>query len=141
MKVRAVEYLLAHYYSNSEETYVYTKEIMEALLKERGEMSEYYFRSKIVGELRDNEVIIASSSKGLKIPTTVADLDRYVEDNVKKIMPMVDRLSRARNQISTATLGKLDILKAEPEVQGMMDYLEQHRFSDSSKLPSIPSQQ
>ena len=84
IKLRIVEYLLAVYYSNESAPYVTTKEIMEEILPENDAKKEYYVRTKIA-ELRESDVIIASSSNGLKIPTTVADLSKYVEENKKKI--------------------------------------------------------
>jgi len=124
-KLRIVESLLALYYSEAEGEYVTTKELIEELSKysDAEEKSEYYARTKIA-DLRVDDVIIASSAKGLKIPTTVADLKKYVEENRKKIIPMIKLLAQARNQIKLATMQQVDILESDEKIKRIVDDFE-----------------
>ena len=50
------------------------------------------FRNKIIAKLRDNEVIISSSSSGYKIPSTEKELYDFVNHGKSIIMPMLHRL-------------------------------------------------
>lgn len=111
IRTSVVEYLLFRHLSSDNNAFVYTKEIMDAVLDQPYEMSEQLFRSNIIGKLRDSEVIIASSPKGLKIPSSIDDLSGFVEESMKKIIPMLKRINSARKQIKYATMGKLDIVE------------------------------
>ena len=56
-------------------------------------------------------MIIATSSKGYKIPATVADILGYVRLSQSVILPMRDRLINARAQLRLLTNGELDIFE------------------------------
>lgn len=73
----------------------------------------HYFRSKIIAKLRDNGVILASSNKGYKLPSSSKDLYDFVNHSNSYIQPMIDRLLKCRNQIKLATKNKLDIFDHE----------------------------
>jgi len=59
--------------------------------------------------LREGEVIIGSSNKGLKIPTSVKDLREHIEQINIMISPMAKRVIKARRQIKLLTQGKIDL--------------------------------
>lgn len=128
LKLRIIEILLAMYYADETISYLTTKEIMEFLFENEEPKSEQYVRQKIA-EIREDDVIIASSSNGLKIPTTVFDLGKYVEENKKKIIPMIDRLSHARNQIKLATVQQYDILNEHTQLKKILDAYEFDKFT------------
>ncbi len=130
-KVRdsVVEYLLFRHLSSDNNDFVYTKEIMEKVLDQSYEMSEQLFRSKIIGKLRDSEVIIASSPKGLKIPSSIDDLSGFVEESMKKIIPMLKRINSARKQIKYVTMGKLDIVGNYDTERKILDSFEDEKPS------------
>lgn len=69
-----------------------------------------FLRNRIVGPLRDGGLLIASSTKGYKIPDRLDDLMRYVELCATQIPPAVSRLRRARDALKLSTGGELDIL-------------------------------
>ncbi len=108
-----LRYLLFHFRNINPETYVTTFELKNQIEQLRsGEISMHYFRSKIIAKLRDNGVILASSNKGYKLPSSSKDLYDFVNHSNSYIHPMIERLLRCRSIIRLATKG-LDIFDHE----------------------------
>lgn len=100
--------------ANPKNVYISTKEIMRHLNFTREKpINEEYFRSKIIGNLRDKGILISSSNSGYKIPTSKRDLDSFLNHGKRVILPMLNRIKEARNAIKLATLNELDILEDE----------------------------
>lgn len=94
--------------------YISTGEIKFLLNQNRDErIGTEYFRTKVVGSLRDSGIIVASSNNGYKIPTCAEDLDAFITHGKKIILPMLFRIKTAREAIKLATLNQLDILDKE----------------------------
>lgn len=94
--------------------YISTKEIFNHLSQSReSKLSEEYFRSKIVGNLRDNGILISSSPKGYKIPTTEKDLYSFIKHGNRIILPMLNRINEMHKAIMLASGYKLDLLANE----------------------------
>ena len=71
-------------------------------------------RSRVVGPLRDQGLLIASSPNGgYKIPDCLDDLMKYVDLCASQIPPAVSRLKRAREVLLLATGGELDLLRGD----------------------------
>lgn len=71
------------------------------------------FRAKVIGKLRDADVIISSNSKGYKIPATKAELYDYVNLEQSIIVPIINRLKKCRNLLYEGTEGKFDLFERE----------------------------
>jgi hypothetical protein len=69
-----------------------------------------WFQRYVIAALRDEGVIITSTSQGYKIPTSVADVKAYGRDVRGRVEPMLTRLKSARTQLKLMTGGDLDIL-------------------------------
>lgn len=94
--------------------YISTREIFKHLNQSReSKLSEEYFRSKIVGNLRDKGVLISSSPKGYKIPTTEKDLYSFIKHGNRIILPMLNRINEMHKAIMLASGNKLDLLASE----------------------------
>ncbi len=94
--------------------YVSTKEIFNHLNQSRHEgLKEEYFRTKVVGNLRDKGVLIASSRDGYKIPSCSKDLDNFINHGKRIVLPMLKRIKEARDTIRLATGNELDILSKD----------------------------
>jgi rare lipoprotein A len=65
---------------------------------------------RIVAKLRDDGVLIASSSHGYEIPTCTKDILTYIEQTDTIVSPMLSRIGKCRTLIKKETDGKLDIL-------------------------------
>jgi hypothetical protein len=110
--------------NNDTRGYISTRELLDriqsAFLPVR---TERVFRQEIIGKLRDNGVIIASSSKGYKIPSKEADLYDYVNHDANILIPMLARLKKCRDMIKLGSTNKLDLLD-RPELQQIKTYFD-----------------
>ena len=88
-----------------------------------GTIQDQAFRKNIIGNLRDEGVIIASSSKGYKIPATKAELYDFVNRDAGIVLPMFSRLRKCRDLIKLGTFGEVDLL-AEPEYKQLRKCIE-----------------
>ena len=104
--------------------YTTTNELMRHMNQGREEyLKEKYFRTKVVGNLRDRGILIASSRTGYKIPTTERDLNSFINHGKRIILPMLNRINEARKAIKLATGNDVDILK-KPEFDELKKLLD-----------------
>lgn len=102
--------------------YITTHEIFNHLNQTRdSNIKEEYFRTKVIGNLRDMGILIASSRKGYKIPTSKTDLESFIKHGNKIVMPMLSRIKNARETIKLATRNELDLLDSFPELKNIID--------------------
>lgn len=102
--------------------YISTKEIFRHLNQSRDtNLQEEYFRTKVVGNLRDKGILISSSRKGYKIPTTLKDLESFIKHGNRMIFPMLNRIREVRNTIKLASGNKLDVLDGFAELKKIID--------------------
>lgn len=123
-QINLLKLLLLFQRANIKNKYISTKEIFNHLNQSRNErLSEEYFRSKVVGNLRDRGVLIASSTKGYKIPTSSEDIDDFILHGKRIVLPMLNRIREARDTIKLATHNDLDILDKEAfaELKNLLD--------------------
>ena len=93
--------------------YVPTVEII-AHLKDRGfgDVNDQRIRSSGVAKLRDSDVIITSAAKGYKIPQTRADINEFLERASGIIVPLLERVKKAREVYRLSSRGEYDIVTA-----------------------------
>lgn len=104
--------------------YVPTHEITKNLsMIRKKKYNNHYLMTQVVARLRDQGVIIASSSQGYKLPVSEKELYDFVNRSSTVIMPMLNRLKRCREQIKVATKNELDILD-KPEYQELKRYFD-----------------
>jgi hypothetical protein len=119
LRIDFLKFLLFNLKENPLE-YVYTQEILDNLNELRAiKINQHYFRSNIVSKLRDSGLLIASSNKGYKLPICLNDLYDFVNLSSLTIHPMIQRISKCREQILEATSHEIDILE-----QKEYDYLK-----------------
>ena len=113
-QVTTLGYLLFHFKHIDPNRYISSFEIIEHIKARRSKaVSLHYFQTKVIAPLRDAGVLIASSSKGYKLPASESDLYDFINHSNTIIEPMLSRVKKFRNQITTATNGELDILNKE----------------------------
>jgi hypothetical protein len=98
--------------------YVSTEDIAKHLAQ-RGfpGLSDQKIRSSGIAKLRDSDVIIASATKGYKIPRTRADINDFLELASSQILPLLDRVKKARDVYRLSSVGEYDILEEEQFAQ------------------------
>lgn len=110
-QINFLKLLLLFQRANNKNRYLSTKEIFSHLNQSRHEnLKQEYFRSKVVGNLRDQGILIASSNIGYKIPSSSEDLDSFIKHGKRILLPMLNRIRVARETIKLATNNELDIL-------------------------------
>lgn len=123
LQLRTLKHLLYQYKFVDSERYIPTRALIEHLKASNfGDIKEHYLRSKVIGPLRDYGVIIASSNKGLKIPSCLSDVVDYVDRINDIVQPMLDRLETARRQFLMASKNEIDIV-SDPKFEKLKKYL------------------
>lgn len=107
------------YYRSS---YVVTGEIFNHLNQSRdSDLKKEYFRTKVVGNLRDKGIMISSSRAGYKIPTTTKDLEAFINHGNRIILPMLNRINEVRKTIKLVSTNELDILDNFDDLKTIID--------------------
>lgn len=124
-RVLVSKHLLFRFMNNDIRGYIPTRELLERIQSAGLPIkSERAFRQEIIGKLRDEGVILASSSKGgYKIPSKEAELYDYVNHDANIIIPMLARLKKCRDTIKLGTSNELDLLN-HPEFQLLKSYFD-----------------
>lgn len=111
-QIAVLNYLLFRFMNKSPRKYIPTSELINQLVYLGYEkMSMQVFRNKIIAKLRDNEVIISSSTSGYKIPSTEKELYDFVNHGKSIIMPMLSRLKICNDVIRMGTDGKINLFE------------------------------
>lgn len=113
-QLTCLNYLIFHFRHISLARYISSFELMEHIKARRGKpITLHYFQTKVIAPLRDAGVLIASSSRGYKLPASESDLYDFINHSNTIVEPMLGRIKKFRNQVSLATNGRLDILNRE----------------------------
>ncbi|WP_026568640.1 DUF3800 domain-containing protein [Bacillus sp. UNC41MFS5] len=127
IRIDLLKFLLFNLRENPSE-YVFTQEILDNLNAIRvNKINHHYFRSNIVSKLRDSGLLIASSNKGYKLPVCLTDIYDFVNLSSLTIHPMIQRISKCRNQILLATNNEIDIL-ANNEYEYLKKIIEMEKL-------------
>lgn len=109
-----LSYLLFRAQFPADEEFMSTQELIEHLSSLGFEdVDKHYLRSNIVSKLRDRGVLIASSSRGYKIPTAYPDVIGFAELVDGIVSPLLHRLRRANEVFSLGSGGAINFLADE----------------------------
>jgi len=112
LRVRFIEYLKEVLLYKGPDVHVYGADIISNIsygLREK--VTDYYLKSNIVANLRDNDVLIASNRKGYKLPTSKKDIIDFFEMFFSNIDPMIKRIRNCYKSIILATGNDIDLLE------------------------------
>ncbi|MCU1282189.1 MAG: hypothetical protein JWM53_5735 [bacterium] len=116
-QIRILKRLLFEARFGENDRYVSTNELQDFLATTfGGQYPTEWMRASVIAPLRDSGVLIASSPRGYKIPTSIADLQSFVAHADRVITPMAQRLRIARDAVRMLTHGEVDILGGESYV-------------------------
>lgn len=106
-----LSYLLFRARFSTDGDFVLTQEIIDHLHSHGFlEVNKHYLRSKVVSKLRDRNVVIASSPRGYKMPTSYADVVGFAELVDGIVSPLLDRLRRANEVFELGSAGEINFL-------------------------------
>lgn len=124
LKVATLRHLLFVVHDIDARKYVSAIELTRLLSEYTGtKVTRDYFYRYIIASLRDDGLIIASCSKGYKIPISHNDIIEYTSSTIGVVGPMLSRLGRCRSLILGTTDGDLDILNVK-------DFLKYKKYFD-----------
>lgn len=129
-QIIVLKYMLFRFMNNDTRGYMYTGELQEQLANtDLNKMSTATFRMRIIGKLRDKGVIIASSSKGYKLPSKLSELYDFINHDANIVIPMLERLKKCRDLIKLGTANSLDLLD-HTEYKSLKSYFDNLPTSD-----------
>lgn len=111
-RVMVLEYLLFLVKFVNSSNYVFSNELIDWLKENNVNYSEEEFRKEIMGALRDDGVVIAGSSKGLKIPMSAQELNEYWNFTAGRYLTIMRRLKETYNTLNASSLGNLKIFES-----------------------------
>jgi hypothetical protein len=113
-KVLVLEYLMNQLFAYNAKKYISSKELIRYVNSiSKVKYNDQTFKTNIIANLRDNNVIISSSANGYKIPVSKKELYSYTNMTLGMVMPMLERLDKCRSRILALTNNELDILEVE----------------------------
>ena len=119
--------VLLYHQSNHPKKYTTSAEFIKHLnVNRQKDLSKEQFSSKIIGHLRDNGLLIASSRDGYKIPTSAHDMKKFIKHGKSIVFPVLRRIEECRNAILLATTNEYDILN-EKEFEKLKELINNVR--------------
>ncbi|MCO6026535.1 DUF3800 domain-containing protein [Prevotella cerevisiae] len=129
-QVFVLRYLMFRFKYNYLRKYIPTKELIKSLRNMGYEMkSEQMFRSRVIAKLRDNGVIISSSPKGYKLPSSESEITDYYQHVNGVVLPMIHRLDICNKYLKEETTNKIDYID-KLEFRTLKNILEAYESSD-----------
>lgn len=111
VQVAFLRYLLFYGQNVSPSNYLYANQIIRAIQDYTVQrITRNYLYRQVIAPLRDEGVIIASSSRGYKIPISVDDIKTYLNSTHTVVSPMLHRIEICRNLLLQQTGNDLDVL-------------------------------
>lgn len=112
-RINFLKLILLFHQSNHYKKYTTSNEFIKHLnVNREGSLSKEQFSAKIIGHLRDQGILIASSRDGYKIPTTARDMRIFINHGKSIVFPVLRRIEECRDAILLATKNEYDILSS-----------------------------
>lgn len=111
LQIALLEYLQFQVYNVNAHNYISSHQLL-AVLEEYADnkIRPNYLYRRIIAPLRDSGVILASCTRGYKMPITVDDIITYLNQTHTVVSPMLHRIEICRNLIKHKTDNALDVL-------------------------------
>jgi len=74
-------------------------------------------RQAVIGPLRDYGILITGRQDGYRLATKLADIDKFIHHDSTIIIPMLNRLRKARELILQYTNNQKDILQSDQHIE------------------------
>jgi hypothetical protein len=125
LRANAIRYLLWRFEMNPTE-YIHRQEIVDHIYGICSTtLNPAQLTTRVFADARDNNVIIASSDGGVKIPFAADDLRRWMSRTESQVAPYLRRAGKARNTILIASDHRHDIASEDafPELSRYLRHL------------------
>ena len=110
-QIAFLRYLLFQVNNADPTHYVSSNQLLDVIREYTSHrLTKNYLFRRIIAPLRDEGVIIASCSRGYKIPISVQDIITYLNQTHSIVSPMLHRVEVCRALVLQDTEGNLDIL-------------------------------
>lgn len=125
MQVATLKILLERADVNKND-HIYLAEIQEQL-EEMGfeKINRQLFISKIIGGLRFAGIIISGSNKGYRLALSRTAIEDYLDHNTKIIFPMLSRLRKARERVSSFINYDILFRDKDQNLKGILNTLQE----------------
>jgi len=123
-QILVLRHLLNDIYLKDPHYYSFIDELRNYIYMITGRKYErHIFQTHILASMKDEGVILASSSSGIKIPLTEQELNAHTNRILGQAIPLLERLEKVRNKILAITDNKLDIIESEQYTK-IRDYMD-----------------
>ncbi len=90
--------------------YVFSDEIINRINIREINLTKRVFRKDVIGNLRENKILVTSSQLGYKIPCCKGDIIRFYNNYSSKIIPMIKTIGKTDIIVKGATSGNIKLL-------------------------------
>ncbi|WP_299320777.1 DUF3800 domain-containing protein [uncultured Maribacter sp.] len=90
--------------------YIYSDEIIDRIKIRNIHITKRVFSKEVIGNLRENKILITSSQSGYKIPCCRGDIIRFYNNYSSKIIPMIETLRKTDIIIKSVTSRNINLL-------------------------------
>ena len=126
-QISVLKLLLLYNQSNIKNKYTKGSEFIKHFNINRSNVLSKEQFAKIIANLRDKGILIATSRDGYKIPTTVLELKKYIKHGNNIVFPIINRIQECRNSILLATQNSFDILDVN-EFRKLKKIIDNEKF-------------
>lgn len=126
-QISFLKLLLLYNQSNIKNKYTKGSEFIKHFNINRSNVLSKEQFAKIIANLRDKGILIATSRDGYKIPTTVLELKKYIKHGNNIVFPIINRIQECRNSILLATQNSFDILDVN-EFRKLKKIIDNEKF-------------
>jgi len=112
-KIRILEYLLFQAKFVNHRKYIFSNELIDWLKQSNINFGEEEFRKEVLGSMRDEGVVIASSRKGLKIPMSSDELNDYLNYTSGRYLTIIKRFRETYRTLNASSLGEIDVFNTK----------------------------
>ncbi|KSA14768.1 DUF3800 domain-containing protein [Maribacter dokdonensis] len=102
---------LVYRFKKDPHEYIYSDEIIDRIRVRNIHITKRIFSKEVIGNLRENKILITSSQSGYKIPCCRGDIIRFYNNYSSKVIPMIETLKKTDIVIKSATSGKINLLE------------------------------
>ncbi len=125
----------ASQYEEAKDRCIFSEVLIKELSDEGFQVTKRSFTGEVIGGLRRAGIIISGTSDGYKLALTQNDISEYLDHDRTIIIPMLDKLIRAKESVLVGM--NFDILQGEQhgELSCLVEALKDRKLDEYGKGP------